>query len=215
MTAPRWLKLPAAAAAVFILLAAAFRLGLGRTGATGPQPSVTTPPPSAALLRRLAESADAYRTGDTVYLVASDTFPYRVVGGFPSANLADTIAKQSGMHYHVYPAATPPDSMGFEMVILPGCYKNNVTTMWICPKIPARPPRLSDVEEIEVTYRLRVGDPIVVRLQPDSVGALIFTIDAFDRFMVPYYTRLFGPAYVQRLRENLLAYAATSRPSPR
>jgi len=74
---------------------------------------------------------------------------------------------------------------------------------------------MSDVLSIDVTYRLRGGAPVQVSFAPDSISAMFLTMDAFDRFVVPYYTKLFGPAYVARMRDSVLAFAATAEPRTR
>jgi hypothetical protein len=166
------------------------------------------------LLHRLAESADAYRNGDTVYLVASDRFPHEVIGGFSSIEQARAAFLGKGHTYHIYSVRTEPDVRGRAMAILPGCYKNDITTQWVCPKSPVTQAlRMSDVEFIDVIYRLRAGAPVTVSLRADSVSAMIFTVDAFDRFIVPYYTKLLGPERVKQMRDSVLAFAATAGPS--
>src|SRR5215471_8860798 len=192
-----------------VLAIGAVRLGAAATtvaqGKEQAPQGPTQPVLSAGLLRRLAESADAYRTGDTVYLVASDSFPYQVVGGFPTAEQARVLVRSPG--YHVYAVRTPADITGRPPVILTGgCYKNDITTQWVCPKLAtAKAVRAADVRQIEVVFRLRNGDSMTVPLAADSISAMVFTVDAFDRFIAPYYLRLFGPAYVARMRESLLA----------
>lgn len=215
MTASRWLRFFAGALALLILVAAASRLGRATSGASfAPDSLSPPPPPSASLLHRLAESADAYRNGDTVYLVASDRLPYDVVGGFASFEQAREASQGKDDSYHTYPVLTEPDVRGRAMAVLPGCYKNDITTQWVCPKFPVTQAlRMSDVEFIDVVYRLRAGAPVTVRLRADSVSAMIFTVDAFDRFIVPYYTKLFGPARVKLMRDSVLAFAATAGPS--
>jgi len=217
MTASRWLKLSAGTLALLILIAAATRFGQATSGASVVQDSTPSspPPPSAALLHRLAESADAFRTGSTVYLLVSDSLPYDVVGGFTSIEQARAAYRGRDHSYHIYPVQTAPDVRGQAMTILPGCYKNDITTRWVCPVMPTmRALRLSDVQDIEVTYRLRGGrEPVSVRLSADSVSAMIFTLDAFDRFIVPYYTKLFGPERADQMRDSMLTFAKTAEPT--
>lgn len=219
MIGVRWMRPGGTLLALVIFAAAAFRLGRGAVAPAAETASAAQPEygaPSARLLHRLAESADAYRTGETVYLVASDTFPYTVVGGFDSLEQARRLLPRMGPAYHVYPVHTPTDLPGRELAILPGCYKNDITTLWVCPKAPlTRALRMSDVRRIDVIYRLNAGDSLMASYAADSISAMIFTVDAFDRFIVPYYTKLFGPAYAARMRESVLAFAATAEPRSR
>jgi len=70
--------------------------------------------------------------------------------------------------------------------------------------------RLQDVAKIYVTFVRRRGRPITIPIDPAHAGATIYTIQDFDRFIVPYYTRLFGPAYAARLRGDLITFVRRS-----
>lgn len=176
-------------------------LALSAAPTMAPAQNQSPPPPSATLLRRLAESADAYRTGDTVFFVASTVFPNRVVGGFSSRATAAAIAHTVGPTYYVYATQTSPTTP-IEAFSLP-CYKNTRTTAWVCDSSAPS----SQVVEIAVMLRLRDGRTLTRRLSPDSAGVVTFTLEAFDKFIVPYYTRLFGPAYAAQMRDSVVAQA--------
>lgn len=223
MNTPHWLSRTGSAMILAIFVGGAYGHGYGRNSTVSRAPSVPggdsglanpeqqLPPQSATLLHRLAESADAFRTGETVYLVASDSFPHPVLGGFATRGEAASLARQAGPSFHVYPVRTPRDLAAQEQVILPGCYKNDITTQYVCPREPTmRALRLSEMRDIVVVYRLRSGDSLRMSISADSVSAMMFTIDAFDRFIVPYYVKLFGPAYVARMRDSVLRYAGTA-----
>ena len=217
MTRSRWLMLAGTATALVLGVTA---LSWARGGAAGSliQDADHPPPPSAGLLRRLAESADAFRTGSTVYLVAQDSGTYTVLGGFSSPDTALRFAQHAAGHnWYVYPTQTPPDSGSGSLVmsILPGCYKDTRTTTYVCPPkdstgAPTVAMRLQDVARIYVTFVRRTGRPITIPIDPAHAGATIYTIQDFDRFIVPYYTRLFGPAYAARLRGDLITFVRRS-----
>jgi hypothetical protein len=203
-----WLR-----AYVVPVLAVAMLLITGVSALPGqfPPGDPTAGPPSASLLRRLAASADAYRTGDTVYVVASDSFPHPVLGVYPTLEEARRIAGSAGLPYHYYATLTSRDIETHGLAILPGCLKDPRTTQWICPTdttLTAIP--LESVEAIELVIHKVVGAPIRVRVRPDGVSAFILSLDGFDRHMVPYYTQLFGPAYAAAMRDRLLAYIRRS-----
>lgn len=215
MARNRWLMLAGTATAL-VLLGTAFSWARGDPAA-GSVGSLQDgyPPPSAGLLRRLAESADAFRIGRIVYLVAQDSGFYPVLGGFSTRDSAQAAARAAGPRWYVYPTQTASDGTGFEQVVLPGCYKDGRTTRWTCPTVdslraPHSAMRLQDVTRIEVTFFLRGGRPMTVRMDPAHAGATIYTIQDFDRFIVPYYTRLFGPEYAARQRADLLAFVQRS-----
>lgn len=217
MTTP-WLRVSGATLTLLVLVGAAYGIGRATTGTAIVQDSVSrvTPPPSAGLLRRLAESADAFRTGDTVFLVASDQEYYNVVGGFSTREQARRAIVGLNSSYHIYPTRTKPDIAGQPLAFMPGCYKNDITTLYVCPpKVGVKALRMSDVEFIDVTFRLKPGvqgEPMQLRLSADSVSAMIFTVDAYDRFIAPYYLRMFGPNFVKYQRDSVLMFAGTARP---
>jgi hypothetical protein len=219
MTRNRWVML-AGTATTLVLGVTAFgwaRGDLARSSTTIMQDD--HPPSSAGLLRRLAESADAYRTGRTVYLVAQDSGLYPVFGAFENRDSAITVAHNLGARWFVYSTQTKPDYGGdvptYAQVILPGCYKDTRTTLWICPpkdstRTTAGAMRLQDVVRIDVTFIRRNGRRLTIPLDPEHAGATIYTIQDFDRFIVPYYTRLFGPAQVAQMRADLLTFVRRS-----
>ncbi len=217
MTRNRWVMLAGTATTLVLGVTALSWARGGVTADSVVQDALHPPPPSAGLLRRLAESADAFRTGSTVYLVAQDSGNYAVLGGFSSPDSARTLAQNAGGNWYVYPTQTPPDSGSGSLVqsILPGCYKDTKTTMYVCPPkdstgAPAAAMRLQDVVRIDVTFMRRTGRPITIAMDPTHAGATIYTIQDFDRFIVPYYTRLFGPAYAARMRGDLLTFVRRS-----
>lgn len=218
MTRNRWLMLAGTATAL-VLGVTAFSWARGGAVVDTGQASENPPPPSAGLLRRLAESADAFRNGRVVYLVAQDSGNYAVRGGFDTREAALRMARTAGSGWYVYPTLTAYDKATggtpVMMSILPGCYKDTMTTEWICPPTDSTGAatlamRLQDVVRINVTFVRRTGRPVTVQIAPEHAGATIYTIQDFDRFIVPYYARLFGPAYAARMRETLLSFVARS-----
>ena len=211
MARNRWLRLAGTAAAL-VLGVTAFAL------ARGDPPNTIQddhPPPSAGLLRRLAESADAYRTGRVVYLVAQDSGYFPVLGGFASRDEALAATRNAaGGKWYVYATMTPTDYSGgtpLAQAVLPGCYKDTKTTLWVCPpKDSLRVMALDELDRIDITFVRRTGRPTTVSLDPAHAGATIYTLQDFDRFIVPYYTRVLGPAQAARMREDLLSYVRRS-----
>ena len=225
MTGHRWLTFAGTAVALVLGLAG---YGWARGAARGSESAARStawpdnpPPPSAGLLRRLAESADAFRTGEVVYLVAQDVAPYyTVLGGYRSRDSAMSVARMvdRGAHdWWIYSTKTAPTISGMAAEILPGCYKNDRTTQWVCPprdsttSRAAVAMRASDVARINITFiRLRGLRPVTISIPAESISVAVFSIDAYDRFIVPYYTRLFGPARVAATRDSLLEYVRSS-----
>lgn len=119
-------------------------------------------PIAAPLLRRLAEVADAYRTGKPVYIVASTNPPYDVRAVFFDPKTAADSASGS---YHVFgPYVTQPDAVAQKAT-----------------------------EVLSITVKIRTAkDTVSVTVNPKQYDALFWTAPAIDKFLVPYYSRVYG-----------------------
>ena len=202
-----------AAIAVVSMVLPYMPAGLGTPSLQAQRNPYETGPPSAALLRRLASSADAFRNGDTVYVVASEVFPHEVVDVYMDFERARFVADSAGLDFGVFgPFVTPPDSAP-EMPQLPLavvlCYKDDITTRYVCPPLAGGPGdpvfRMENVDSINVTVFSRERGPVSVNMtRPPSTT--VYTLDAFDRFIAPYYLRLFGPEVVLEMRQEMIDY---------
>jgi hypothetical protein len=133
---------------------------------------------SATMLRVLAEAADGFRTGRPVFFVADYRFPHNVAGPFETYAQARRVKADSGARLGVFgPYVTPRD------------------------------PNADSVNRV-VAVRLTIESPDgrrdTVDVDPTKVDALFFTMSAVDKFVVPYYSRVYGPEYATVLREALL-----------
>jgi hypothetical protein len=127
---------------------------------------------SASLLRVLGEVADLYRTGRPVFLVADYRFPHHVIGNFSSRPDAERLRADSGSTFGVFgPYVTPVD-----------------------------PPDTASSRIIGVNLVWQTPRGRVVRRLDSNVDALFLTPSAIDKFVIPYYSRLYGPRYAQELR---------------
>lgn len=166
------------------------------------------PPLSASLLRRLASTADAFRTDSAIYIVASEEAPHEVLGTFAACDSAKAVLREAGTGFHTYgPFITPRDEGTLPLVVLP-CWKDDITTRWECPyTIEGQSPVVpfSDADSVRLTIYSHTRGPLRLTL-PQPPSAFVLTFDAFDRFIVPYYTRLFGPAFVAQMRQDLIEY---------
>jgi hypothetical protein len=132
---------------------------------------------SASMLRVVAEVADGYRTGQPVFFLADYHFPHRVVGPFGSRDEALTARHDSTATFGVFgPYVTTEPS-------------SKVDTM----------PR---VTEVRITFKTARGLR-TFKLDLKTVNALFFNSSAVDKFMIPYYARVYGPDYAQKLRDRL------------
>ena len=141
-------------------------LSLSRTSPLAGQDSAAV---SATLLRALAEAADGFRTDRDVYLVADYRFPHNIAGSFATRAAAERARGDSAAYLGVfgpYRTAKDPGSDSATRVI-------RVTLI---------------TENAQGQRRSVVVDPKVV-------DALFFSQSAVDKFVVPYYTRTYGPQY--------------------
>ncbi|MDH3292455.1 MAG: hypothetical protein OEO20_15535 [Gemmatimonadota bacterium] len=179
--------------------------GLGTQSLTAQEPA---PSPSAALLRRLAASADAFRNGQPVFVVASEVYPHDVIDVYADREAAFRAADSAGIDFHLYGPFVTPQDAGLPLIVL-GCYKDDITTRYVCPPIMGggQDPvfRMEEVDSLRITFFSNLRGPISIGMvRPPS--SMIFTLDAFDRFIAPYYLHLFGPEYVVQMREQMMEY---------
>ena len=57
------------------------------------------------------------------------------------------------------------------------------------------------VVSVRVVLRDGGGAETTLDVNPEEVDALFFSMAPFDKFVVPYYSRLYGPAFAQDLRD--------------
>ena len=131
---------------------------------------------SAALLKRrvIAEAVSTYRDSGTFFLVGARSYPFTVVGAYASREEADRVARAAGRMFEVSGPHT------------------------------ARP-RPTPWQVLSVTVRIRGADGREQTLEydPRTVDAVFLTMPAVEKFMAPYYTRLYGRGYVDTLIAEL------------
>jgi hypothetical protein len=155
-----------------ILAALLILLGTTRSGAA--QDTAVT----ATMLRIVAETADQFRTGRPVWLLADYRFPHLVRGPFPTREAAQLARRDSTATQGLFgPYVTPRDA-GADSA-----------------------PR---VVGIRVLLRAPGGAQTTIVVNPEEVDALFFTMTPFDKFVVPYYSRLYGADFARRLRQYAL-----------
>lgn len=169
----------------------------------------TSPPPSASLLRRLAEAVDGQRTGRPVWVVIQRAFPHRVEGVYADAVPARAVAGRLAGYSVLGPFVTPVDS-GTQTVMYtvdpcpgkhdsvshcPDTTRSNGTALQAMPA--------QSVDSLVVTIYGK-DSRIHRTYAPTEVDALFFTLSAIDKFVMPYYTRLYGPDVAAEMRRNYL-----------
>lgn len=140
-------------------------------------------PKSAFLARRLAEAADGYRDGQPKWVVADRQRKqgnHRVVGVFSSLaradSVADSVAKAEGGEFKAFgPFVTPKEGVDF-------------------------PPEEA-VAEVVVVYQNGKQQ----RYGADSIDALVWSLPAFDKFIVPYLSSAYSVDYAKQQRDLYVA----------
>jgi hypothetical protein len=128
------------------------------------------------LARVLGEAAQDVRTGRPVYLVAKLRFPPYVVGYFDTKNGATLVARDSGEGYAAFgPFITPRDTV-YDLA--------------------------SQIDSV-IVYSHSVRGPARAKVDPHEVDALFLTQAAVDKFMIPFYSQLYGPVFAAGLRVDL------------
>jgi hypothetical protein len=125
--------------------------------------------------RVLAEAATTYRYPRPFFLVSHSAYPYGVVAAYATRDSAARFAADSGARLEVSGPYQGPDSA----------------------------PRWN---VLSITVRLRTADgrEQTVQYDPTSVDAVFLTTQAIDKFMVPYYTKLYGPEFADSLRNAMI-----------
>jgi hypothetical protein len=135
------------------------------------------------LLRILGETVASCRPGPgpgprPIFLVADYRFPHEVVGHFSSRAEAERVRARSGSTFGVF-----------------GPYKT-----------PAADP-IADaptkVVAVSLIRRTASGRTDTLRVDPEKVDALFFSMSAVDKFVMPHYSGLYGPEYAHKLRQKL------------
>ena len=172
-----------------VLSAGVITIGLGLvTHPALAQRDTSASPVSATLLRVVAEAADGYRTGEPTYFVAEYRFPHSVRG--PYKTLADARNAVTRGYGVFGPYTTPPDEQ-----------KETVRVVRVT---------------LSVLNEKGVRTESEVKLD-SAVDALFLTRAAVDKFLVPYYVRVYGPdgpRFAERLQKQItpLCHLYTSIP---
>jgi hypothetical protein len=156
---------------LWVLAVLSLTLALPRLGAA--QDTVVT----STMLRIVAETADQYRTGRPVWLLADYRFPH-LVRAFPTRTAAEEARRDSTATLGLFgPYVTPRDSV--------------------------RDP-FPRVVSVKIGLRTAAGTTTTLEIKPEEADAIFLSMVSFDKFVVPYYSQLYGPEFARRLRQDAL-----------
>lgn len=178
-------------------------------GAFAPGPAYAQGVPAnvpGTLLRRLADAADAFRTGTSVWVVADPNPPHEVSGVYDTQAAADADTMIADGFQRYGPFVTPVDSGSVRQIFAVCIHRIRPYSNWSCPPGGQQPPfPLDSVLSIQVTVNASNREPMQMTLSPDSVDLVFFTLSAFDKYLAPYYTSAYGAGFTAVLRDSLAA----------
>ncbi|SFP89101.1 hypothetical protein [Parafilimonas terrae] len=137
---------------------------------------------NAGLAKRLAEAADCFRDGKYHYFICRKTPPYDLnyTRGYDSdldaSKDADEAKFELGEEYEKF-----------------GPYKTDL----------ADAPTFN-YDAIQITF-LNEGQPVSIEILEGDVDAIILSMSAYDKFLQPYYLRLYGMTVANLMRTHAIA----------
>jgi hypothetical protein len=148
----------------------------------------------------LSQAADGYRTGEPLWIVAQSEPDYDVTGVFDDYEQAvEAQGVEPGLEVFG-PYVTDMD-FGRPPMFFGACHRPP-TRYYLCLDSESLIP-MSEIEAISVTVQAVDRAPIEWTLTPEDADAIFFNLSAVDKFLLPYYTTLFGVGYAERVRQEL------------
>jgi hypothetical protein len=202
MTSHKWLRAGSTGLTLFaVLMSVTARL---------PAQDSMSPPIAVSLLKRLGAAVDGYRTGHNVWVVASLQFPHEVAGVFTRAVAADSEVHRRGDQYRRFgPYYAPPDSgLPTVMMVVP-CRKNIDSSCTPLDSMPRdsfaiRPTAIDSIQSVTLIIQKKSGRTMRTTVGPNDAEAFFLTMSAVDKYLIPYYTQLYGAEYAADFRARLL-----------
>jgi hypothetical protein len=137
-------------------------------------------PVSASLTRRLGEAADGYRNIPQVFFVAAFSPPYNVIP-FETLEAAKEYYDKKNF---------APDRWA---IYGPFKAENEIPVKF----------DMSAIETIEVIVKYKDGTKDSIDLD-SRTDAAFFNLSSLDKFLIPYYTRLYGVDRAKIIRDELI-----------
>lgn len=149
----------------------------------------TLPPMSAQLAKRLAEAADGLRDNKIYFLYARKEFPFKLVCGKPHATMEDAFDK----------AATELEEINYS---LSGEDKLNQYGPY---QTASEGGLVLEYDSLEIKFFSNIEgsqekDLVHSMTINEKTDAILLNLSAFDKFFLPYYTRLYGVDVAQQWR---------------
>ncbi|HET9387043.1 MAG TPA: hypothetical protein VFO67_18050 [Gemmatimonadales bacterium] len=181
------------------------------------------PKPETYLLM-VAAAVSGYSAGGPVYVVICKTGDeYKVLGAYPNpaeAQAAATGAQSNRTKCAIegpYYSNTSYTSNEMTAMGYGGGCKKGPDSDCIADSTAARSfiAPIGSIETVTLTYRMRDGRAVSETFDPRKVEAILFTMPAVDRMLIPYFVRVYGiNGALQRRRVLLNRYGARDLNAP-
>lgn len=158
-------------------------------------PDSSSPVISAGLYSRLAEAADGFRDGKYHYFVCKPNFPYELKD-VSADNPADALAAAEDLLEELNKGKPSNEFFKF------GVYCS--------PLELARP---LNYDFIRISF-MQSSTVVYTKDLPPDADAVIFGIEAFDKFMYRYYKRLYGKDKADDIRAAVVDILRTPPSAP-
>lgn len=170
--------------------------------------SKTASPPTAVMLKRIAEAVDGNRSGRQVYVVLSGEQLSPPVGVYYDPKAAQAAANGAGKGAQVFgPYQTELDP-GANVAACVHVTGSRWHTDRCVP--PAQTVRWDDVRGLSLQITRMDGKRDSIPLPPNA-DAVFLSMASIDKFAVPYYTRMLGlPAATAMRQEAERSFVPTS-----
>lgn len=161
---------------------------------------------SASLARILAETADIH-DGQPHWIVAEPSYPHRITGIFPTLDAARAAVRPGSPSRIFGPFVTPLD-FGRPPLIMAYCMHlaSPIASVYEPtggPYCPGRVFPADSIDQIRVFIRTKQGDTLTVDVK--NADSIFLTATAIQKFVLPYYSRVYGPGYAKTLWDSVTA----------
>lgn len=141
------------------------------------------PPISASLARRLAEAADGFRNTGEVFFIAGYARPHPIKE-FPDFNSAKDFFDNNNLNESEFgifgPYKTIDDLKDSNLI------------------------GVENIKSVELIIHFDNSETQNISL-PGKIDSIFFNLSSLEKFLLPYYTGLFGVDYAKQIRDNALA----------
>ncbi len=135
----------------------------------------------ASLAKRLGEAADGFRNVGNVYFVAGYSWPHKIKEFFDPNSAKQFLSSLTTGEADIFGPFNTSDEMG-ELNLF----------------------NVQDIESIEVKIKYN-GGCVHNEVLEGNIDSIFLNLASFDKFVFPYYCKLYGADYAKTLRDTLIS----------